>query len=71
MAQKNNMLVRDCARINNVKMWELADLLGISNSTLMIHMRKEWSLDKQKEVVAIIENYARGTHDERTDQISI
>ncbi len=68
MDQKNNMAVRDCARINNIPLWKVADLLGISNSTLMVHMRREWDTDRQNEVIQIIENYARGTHDERTNK---
>ncbi|MBQ6592532.1 MAG: hypothetical protein IJH98_06545 [Solobacterium sp.] len=60
MESKNNMPVRDCARIANVPMYKVADLMGISESTLTKKMRYEWPPEEQRRVIQLIEQYASG-----------
>lgn len=43
-----------------LKQWELAKLLGVSESVLSRKLREELPLTEQEEIVAIIENNKRG-----------
>lgn len=64
MIEKLNVPVRTSARINDVPLWKVADLMGISYSTLMWRMRKEWAEEEQSRVIRLIEEYAKGEDNE-------
>lgn len=49
MRNRANQDLHEYAKKNNVCMWEIADKYGITNSTLCVKMRKEFS-QEQKEV---------------------
>lgn len=49
-----NALIREALKEYNLKQWELADLLGISEYTLCKRLRKELPEEEKKRIVAII-----------------
>lgn len=61
MHVKHNSMVRKKALIHEVPMYKLAELMGISESTLMKRMRSEWSKEDQRAAVKLIEEYAKGS----------
>lgn len=55
----NNLLIRNSMRENQVFQYEVAEILGISEPTLIRWLRKELPEDKQKHIVTLIEEHAR------------
>ena len=45
-----NTEIRECASKNNVKLWQIAEWLGVHETTFIKRMRRELS-DQDKEVV--------------------
>lgn len=52
---KNNRLVRDKVEKTGLKMWQVADLLGIRPDALSVKLRHELPLSEQYEIIARIE----------------
>lgn len=50
----NNQKVRFALLENNMKQWELADLMGISEAVLSRRLRKELPEEEQERIVALI-----------------
>ncbi len=48
--ERENKILRDRARIENVKFWELAKELDITASTFTVWMRTELSEERRKRV---------------------
>ncbi len=55
-----NKIIRVSMIEAGLKQWELAKLLGVSESVLSRKLREELPLTEQEEIVAIIENNKRG-----------
>lgn len=53
-----NKEIRDKARIKNVKLWEIAGRLGITDGSLSRKLRFELPDDKKNEIFAIIDEIA-------------
>ena len=51
---RNNEKIRTALEKSRMRHWELADLLGISESTLVRWLRKELPEEEQKRIVSII-----------------
>jgi DNA-binding Lrp family transcriptional regulator len=51
----NNEIVRKAMRNKNLKQWEVAELIGISESTMVKRMRNELPKAEQEEIVRRIE----------------
>ena len=51
----NNQKIRTALVLNNVHMWELAEMLGVSDSVLYKVLRHEIHPDVQDQVVKVIE----------------
>lgn len=51
-----NEAVRRALRVNNMAVWQLADLLGVSDNTLFRKLRHELPEDEQKKMIRLIEN---------------
>lgn len=57
--EKKNVKVRSAMKEANVKQWELADLMGIAETTLCKWMRKELPEDLQAKMLQLIEDNAK------------
>ena len=50
-----NLDIRDYARIKDIKLWQIAEELGICDSNFSRLLRRELTEDKKKEIFAIID----------------
>lgn len=55
-----NKAVRDAAKMYGVKLWELAEALGINDGNLSRKLRHELPEKEQEEIIDIIANIAKG-----------
>lgn len=56
---KNNE-IREALKEANMKQWQLAELLHISEFTLSRKLRKEIPEDEKREIISLIRNAERG-----------
>jgi predicted XRE-type DNA-binding protein len=49
-----NLIIRIALTNANMKQWQLADLLGIHETTLCVKLRKELPKEEQERIVALI-----------------
>lgn len=54
----SNLDVRTIAKENGVRLWEIADKLGISEPTITRKLRRELPADEKKKMLAIIDEIA-------------
>ena len=50
----NNLLIRQEAKRSGVALWEVAEALGVADSTLYRQLRRELPAEKQKKALAVI-----------------
>ena len=50
----SNSDIRNLLKAKNIKHWKLADLLGVSETTLVRKLRKELSKEEKEEIFNII-----------------
>ncbi len=50
-----NKAIKDAARIKGVKLWEVAERLGICDTTLSRKLRRQLQPEETKRVLAIID----------------
>lgn len=50
----NNLLIRQEAKKSGVALWEIAEALGVADSTLYRQLRRELPEEKQKKALAAI-----------------
>lgn len=55
MRLKCNLDIRDALKKNNIRHWELADALGISQYTLCVWLRRELPDDRKSQIFKLIE----------------
>jgi len=55
----NNRKIRIAMLENNIRQWELARLLGVSEASVSRKLRDELPDDEQKRIVGIIKNGRR------------
>ena len=55
----NNLEVRHAMKLNRVFSYEVAEALGIADTTMSRKMRKELDTEEKEKVLAIIEKLAR------------
>ena len=53
-----NTLIRDKAKARKVKLWQIADVMGITDAAFSRKLRKELPNDEQKNILEIIEQIA-------------
>ena len=58
MKKLSNSDVRTKARENGVRLWEIADKLGISEPTITRKLRRELPADEKQRILAIIDEIA-------------
>ena len=59
IASKSNFAIRKAAKMNDVFLWEVANLMGISYSGLLYKLRHEWPQEEQERVIKLIEDYVK------------
>lgn len=57
---KANMKIREKARSSGVRLWQIADTLGMQESFFSKKLRKELPEDEQKRILNIIDDLAKG-----------
>lgn len=57
---KANMKIREKARSSGVRLWQIADTLGMQESFFSKKLRKELPEDEQKRILNIIDAMAKG-----------
>lgn len=53
-----NEIIREAAKARNIRLWEIAAELKITDKTFSRQLRTELPEEKQREILKIIENYA-------------
>lgn len=56
---KSNNIIRNTLKKHNFKQWKLAEILGISETTLVRKLRKELSQDEQEKIIKLIKEYSK------------
>lgn len=56
---KQNLDIRKKAKAAGICMWQLADALGVADTTLCRKLRKEFSPEDKRKVLEIIERLAK------------
>lgn len=59
MKPKFNIAVREAADRHGLFMYQIARIMGISESTLVKKMRSEWSEEEQQAVIQKINDYVK------------
>lgn len=54
-----NLEIRNLAKTSGVKMWQIADALGIADTTLCRKLRKELPQDQKAKILDIIQQLAK------------
>lgn len=57
-----NQEIRNAMKENNIKQWELAEMLGISENTMCRKLRKELPDEEKKRILEIIRGKEEGTN---------
>lgn len=52
---KNNTDIRSAALSSGVRLWQVANELGIAESTFCRHLRVELAVEEKRKILAIIE----------------
>lgn len=55
-----NKAIREAAKEHGVKLWEIAEALGINDGNLSRKLRRELPDDEQERIISVIEEIARG-----------
>lgn len=66
----NNLVIRTALMQHNIKKWQLAQILGMSEPTLYRKLRNELPADEQDRICKLIEEYAQKggqDYDQATD----
>lgn len=56
---ENNIEIRNAIFSNNIKKWEIANKLGVTDSTFSRMLRTELSKEKKEKILDIIKNYGK------------
>lgn len=59
VTSKANADIREFAKSHSVKLWEIADALGIYDGNLSRMLRKELAEEKKQQIMSIIEDLAK------------
>lgn len=57
---KANMKIREKARNSGVRLWKIADALGMQESLFSKKLRKELTEEEQEKILSIIDDLAKG-----------
>jgi hypothetical protein len=56
---KNNNLIRAAAKSAGVKLWQIADAIGLSDGNFSRKLRHELPADEQERILGIIEELSK------------
>lgn len=56
---KNNATIRNEAKRRNVRLWQIAEALGVQESFFSKKLRKELPQDEQEKILIIIDTLAK------------
>lgn len=56
---ENNIEIRNAIFSNNIKKWEIANKLGVTDSTFSRMLRTELSKEKKEKILEIIKNFGK------------
>lgn len=59
---KANMKIREKARNSGVRLWQIADALGMQESLFSKKLRKELTEEEQEKILSIIDDLAKGAY---------
>ena len=59
MSKVANSLIRDSAKAANIRLWEIADHLGITDASFSRKLRHELPVDEQNEIIRIINELSK------------
>lgn len=59
-----NIEIRTRAMNRGIKMWQIADALGVADSNLSRRLRKELSTEEQKRILSVIDQLAESNRKE-------
>lgn len=54
-----NIEIRNLVKTTGVKMWQIADVLGIADTTLCRKLRKELSQKEKEKIISIIQRLSK------------
>lgn len=54
-----NIEIRNLVKTTGVKMWQIADVFGIADTTLCRKLRKELSQEEKEKIIFIIQRLSR------------
>ena len=57
---KANMKIREKARSSGIRLWQIADALGMQESLFSKKLRKELSAEEQERILGVIEQLSKG-----------
>ena len=55
-----NIEIRECAKKNGVKLWMVAEAMGIADSGLSKKLRRELPKDERERILSVINQLAAG-----------
>lgn len=56
---KANRLIRESAKSNGVKLWQIAEAYGVNDGNFSRKLRRELPEDEQRKIISIIEHLAK------------
>lgn len=56
---KANMEIREKARVSGVRLWQIADAIGMQESQFSKKLRKELTEDERSRILGIIDDLAK------------
>lgn len=59
-----NRQIKERAKKEGVRLWQVADMLGVSEATMTRMLRKELPQAKQQEIMTIIDQISEAKHHE-------
>lgn len=57
---KANMKIREKAKNSGVRLWQIADALGVQESLFSKKLRKELTEEEQEKILSIIDDLEKG-----------
>ena len=60
MAEKKNSDIREAAKRNNIKLWQIADKLGMTDGNFSRKLRHELSQEEKRTIMNLIEGDNNG-----------
>lgn len=64
-----NLKIRTAAKDAGVKLWQIADRLGMNDGNFSRMLRKELPRERQREILGIITEIAKGGTEHETERI--